>query len=428
MLKIIYLVLSCLSSIVRAVDKFDQIGLKKENFQFTSVRQQRFGYIFHPPVDVSLEQAAILCLGQCVKFDKCRSIFKRFWGFKQDDKIFVKFDISQEEIQLASTLPFNKDLELEVLGLSDFLDISLIITEGMYYAYNMALPSFPQKHNLQLSSIPPKDLNIIRDIENFESLKEWRNKLFSLAHNFVQRGIALTLFRGAIISTFLQPQRNAVPSLLVNKILWRKSELAMMVQHILNKQPLDDSMVFTYAKATLPYFKLHATDPETLADFEVKNDTRGKPLMVGQAFKLSKGHWIILKWNLDKDDNTMRAISTKPFDKSLLEIQIIQRYLDKVSKKLGIKMPEQNEPILVYTKCPEGDEAFCAIFLNASCSFEFVRLSNIDIPDEIRLWMAYDLMQRFGLTANDIDKVGMTAKPTFQGDVGFNFMDDLAKE
>ncbi|OLL22760.1 hypothetical protein NEOLI_003713 [Neolecta irregularis DAH-3] len=56
---------------------------------------------------------------------------------------------------------------------------------------------------------------------------------------------------------------------------------------------------------------------------------------------------------------------------------------------------------------------------SATLKEEFDDSLNVIIPDDLRIWIAYDLKQRFGLAANDVYQIGVTAK--FQPDVEFIF-------
>ncbi|OLL22759.1 hypothetical protein NEOLI_003712 [Neolecta irregularis DAH-3] len=423
MFPILYLIFSFVV-VLGAVDRFDQIGLNAETFRLT-LDQIGFGYIFCPQTASSIEQAAIICLGICATNDFrsivalsynsvpcCFMQFTRILGFDQDDKTIVRFDISQQDILLQSIESLQHRPEYIELEERAHFAISSSIANRDFYAYTMALPSFPQRHNLELSSTPPNNLNIIRNIDEFETRKQWYNE-----YTAILRGPCWD-----VASTFLTPQRKAVPSLFVNNIQWRKPDIVMMIRRFLDKKPLDDSMVCAYAKATFHNLILHSTVPATLSDFDF-NITN--PLMVKQAFKVNN-HWVIIRWDLGSI-NQLRAVSTGPFDEPLLQIPVIKQFLEEASKKLGIDEPILKGHTLVYTKCPKGDEAFCAIFFN-SCHTFFDYVLDMDIPDDLRLWMAYDLMQRFGLTANDIDQVGIRKifqqDMNFQKDVDFKFRHD----
>ncbi|OLL23875.1 hypothetical protein NEOLI_004313 [Neolecta irregularis DAH-3] len=340
MLPNLYLVLSCLTAIVRAADRYHRIGLTEQDFH--NVGARRSGYFYFPQADLSLEEAAADCLLQCASSDPCRATVtfdcqpryfssvdgdahfdsqpccfmsdQRFWEFKQDD---IALDILEkdrvrstlaydddEEYNCAAPLPFSgfhkyyNHVDLEETHL---IKISTSIADGIYYAYNIVLPLFPQNYNLELSN----GRNIIRDISRFESLEKWKVEFHSLKPRN-----ALMLLRDEIISTFLTPRKHAVESLMNNNI--SKSRAVMMIQRILNKRPLGNLM--------LPAVK----------------------------------QYLKFRWSTPNGSNLVNGL------------------------------------------------LFAEIFLHTSLVMPDDTL-DIEIFDDVRLYLAYDLMQYFGLTANDID-------------------------
>ncbi|OLL24228.1 hypothetical protein NEOLI_003549 [Neolecta irregularis DAH-3] len=430
------IILSCTIVLVAARDRFNQIGLKEGCFNSENTPSRRWGCFTSLP-DFSLEDGAVVCLQWCSVYTECHSAItfyhdkqpacfmshQRFLGFDQDATTITKLEISQQQVLGAP--PFSPDISTTILNDAIKLALYKDIRNGKYYAYNIAIPSFPKEHKLHLSKIPPKGLNIICDINDFESLDDWQKSLRSL---WVDRGDPefLSQFRRLIQGTFFQPKGDAIPSLSVNNIEWRMSEIVRMVRRILNKEPLDASMVYAHAAATFPSNIFYSAVPKAV-NVEDITKWKDKIQMIRQPFQLANGHWIILNWEINYRNsatNYPTFVSTDTVDGSVLNISVIKQYLENVSNALGIKPPTKTGDSFVFTKCPQGDEAFCVMFINAISNSEFDDSLNVEIPDDFRLWIAYDLMQRLGLSANNIDhnQIGVSRK--FDRDVEFFFSND----
>ncbi|OLL25610.1 hypothetical protein NEOLI_004062 [Neolecta irregularis DAH-3] len=121
-----------------------------------------------------------------------------------------------------------------------------------------------------------------------------------------------------------------------------EGEIIKMIRRILYKAPLDHSMVYAHAVATFPLYKYQSATPETL-DVDGFRKEMSKISGISQAFELLNNHWVVLKWNFEKDmgTNYFTVASTKALEQSVLDIPAFNNYLNTISTELGIAQPQQ---------------------------------------------------------------------------------------
>ncbi|OLL27004.1 hypothetical protein NEOLI_000019 [Neolecta irregularis DAH-3] len=398
-------------TVVGALHEWSQIGIKQNYYQSPDSRDGHNGRLFNIATD-TLEEAAIICLHLCQKYgffavviigigDQESSCFfpdQRFLGFEQDDSTLVPLDIPQRELPQVSRISL-------VIGDSIALfprwksTITRCIQRKNYYAFKV-IPSFPTKHNLQnLSSVPSSGLNFIRDIDSFQSLNQWRIQFDSLAGlgpTNVQNEIVLRWRRGIEMSIFTPPTQ--ISSHWVGNDEWKKPQIINMISHILDKTPLDASMVYAYASTM---FRDLYREVETPEDTFLPIATRRIQNEGFQVVQLSGNHWLTVKWISHPQGISTLMYSTRDIYEADLAIPEFRRFINRIENDL-----QPRQPVVVYRNCPENDEAFCAIFLTVITALSIPPLGVFyeGIPDDFRLYMAYNLMQQFGFTGEEVDQ------------------------